>query len=146
MTAIGTQIADERPPPTMLVVEDAPRLSFMVATLLENQGWGVVTASNQAEAILLLDQEKALKVMVADVSLGPGPTGVELAQLVHGRWPDVDIIITSGRSILDCPGLPDGALFLAKPYRATELIDLIIFFHANDEACGQLTSSDKEMD
>jgi len=46
----------------------------------------------------------------------PGPCdGYELARQVHEAWPDIEILIMSGRRWPEQGDLPPGAAFLAKP-------------------------------
>jgi hypothetical protein len=42
--------------------------------------------------------------------------GLKLAAAVRGRWPPIKIIATSGRHFIRHGDLPEGALFLSKPY------------------------------
>ena len=51
--------------------------------------------------------------------------GVGLARLVRRRWPEVGVIVTSGK-MRPAPGdLPAGVRFLSKPYRPSALIEEI---------------------
>jgi hypothetical protein len=47
--------------------------------------------------------------------------GLNLAKLVRGRWPPIQIIATSGRLAVKDGDLPDGGLFQPKPYNADKL-------------------------
>ncbi|MBJ6722646.1 hypothetical protein I2750_20880 [Bacillus sp. PR5] len=41
--------------------------------------------------------------------------GIELAKLIRERWPQIAIIIVSGRTSADLDGLPANISFLEKP-------------------------------
>jgi hypothetical protein len=47
--------------------------------------------------------------------------GLELARQVHGRWPNVLLVITSGQKQPTKAGIADDGQFISKPYRAQEL-------------------------
>jgi hypothetical protein len=47
---------------------------------------------------------------------------MDLAREVHQRWPRVLLVITSGQKKPTEGEIPDHGLFVAKPYRAEELL------------------------
>lgn len=49
-------------------------------------------------------------------------TGLALAGTIGDRWPEIVILVTSGRIQPDPGTLPAGATFIAKPYKADALI------------------------
>jgi hypothetical protein len=49
--------------------------------------------------------------------------GLKLAAAVRYRWPPVRIVITSGKHLP--PELPEGALFIPKPYSSAKIIETI---------------------
>jgi CheY-like chemotaxis protein len=75
----------------------------------------VLEAANAGEALTILNAGIAVHVLYADVDMPPGINGYELAQQVHQGWPNVEILITSGRAWPGQGDLPAGAAFLAKP-------------------------------
>ena len=48
--------------------------------------------------------------------------GLKLARFVRARWPPIKIVATSGRVIIGDDDLPDGSVFLPKPYRGSEVV------------------------
>ena len=60
---------------------------------------------------------------MTDVELGEGMSGLELAQYAKIQFPNLNVVIVSGR---DPPYLPQDAHFLMKPYRARELLDAVL--------------------
>jgi hypothetical protein len=50
-------------------------------------------------------------------------SGLELAQYAKIQFPNLNVVIVSGR---DPPYLPQDACFLMKPYRARELLDAVL--------------------
>lgn len=99
----------------VLVVEDEPLVRLFVAELLIEAGFRVIEAANAAEALTILGAGLEVSVLLADVDMPPGINGYELSHEVHRRWPDVEILVTSGRQWPEQGDLPSGAAFLAKP-------------------------------
>jgi len=114
-----------------LIVEDDLRLSRLTSALLEDSGYAVSVAHSAHEAISQLERVPSIETMVTDIGLGAGPTGIDLAHDVSERWPAIGLIVTSGRPLFDCARLPEGCLFLSKPYRPSELLALVASFHEN---------------
>jgi two-component system, cell cycle sensor histidine kinase and response regulator CckA len=109
-------------PLTVLVVDDHAGAREVISQLLEARGYGVISATNGAEAIEKLKSEAAIGAVVTDVSM-PDMTGVELAYFVREHYPRLPIAIVSGdigeleRSVIARAGVP----FLKKPVRAEAL-------------------------
>jgi len=108
--------------PLVLVVEDEPFVRMIAAEGLEDAGFEVIEAASADEALHILDTREDVGVLFTDVNMPGSVDGVELARMVHRRWPDLRIIVTSGR---DRPPVPDDSLFLPKPYRPREVAHVI---------------------
>jgi DNA-binding NtrC family response regulator len=100
---------------TVLLVEDEPLIRLFIAELLEDAGFRVVEAANAMEALVILEADLDVNVLLTDVDMPLGCTGFELAQKVHKSWPQIEILIMSGRQWPAHGDLPPGAAFLAKP-------------------------------
>jgi len=48
--------------------------------------------------------------------------GLKLARFVRDRWPPIKIVATSGRVMVGDDDLPDGSVFLPKPYRGAQVV------------------------
>ena len=100
---------------TVLLVEDEPLIRLFIAELLEDAGFRVVEAANAAEALVILAAGLNVNVLLTDVDMPFGGSGFELAQKVDKSWPEIEILIMSGRQWPAHGDLPPGAAFLAKP-------------------------------
>ena len=90
---------------------------------LEADGYPVVEAENANQALAILEARNDVGVLFTDVNM-PGPMdGLALAELVHARWPEIRLVITSGRGLPR--KLPDAGRFLTKPYSFEDLADTI---------------------
>ena len=79
------------------------------ASSLENSGFIVHEAANAAEAIRCLELNSEIRLIFTDVNMPGSMDGLALARYVHGRWPPVKIIITSGHVRVQESDLPAGA-------------------------------------
>jgi two-component system, response regulator PdtaR len=117
MTA--TQTAPE---PLILVVEDQEILRLYAADLLEEHGFRVVEAQNAAAALKVLETRNDVRLLFTDIQMPGALDGMDLAREVHQRWPRVLLVITSGQKKPTEAEIPDHGRFVAKPYRAAELL------------------------
>lgn len=100
---------------TVLLVEDEPLIRLFISDLLEDAGFKVVEAANATEALTILEAGLTVNVLLTDVDMPLGCNGFELSQRVHQAWPEIEILIMSGRQWPAQGDLPPGAAFLAKP-------------------------------
>jgi CheY-like chemotaxis protein len=105
----------EEADPAVLLVEDEPLVRLFLSDLLIDAGFRIVETANAGEALTVLEAGIRISVILADVDMPPGIDGYELARQVHERWPDIEILMTSGRRWPAEGDLPPGAAFLAKP-------------------------------
>ena len=84
-------------PTCLLLVEDDALVRLTVAMMLEDHGFGVVEAATGEEALRLMEQGLDAPVMVTDVDLGAGVSGLELADRLRARRPDLVIVFITGR-------------------------------------------------
>jgi len=108
-------------PTTILVVENEALVRLELADRLGDSGLIVLVASNADEAIALLDAHREIEVLFTDVTMPGSMDGIRLAHHVRDRWPPVKIIVASGKIGAELCDLPDGSLFLTKPYAPEEL-------------------------
>jgi len=109
----------------ILVVEDDPRVRKVSVRRLEGLGHSVVEAGNAAEALKMLEGDRAgFDLLFTDVVMEGGMSGVDLAHEVRRRFPDMKILFTSGfaePSEAASGILAGGADWLGKPYSLAEL-------------------------
>lgn len=101
---------------TVLVVEDESLIRMGIADYLSDAGFTVLEAANADQAIRLLEANRNIEVLFTDIDMPGTMDGLKLASAVSDRWPPVRIIVTSGHVKLDAAALPQGGLFVAKPY------------------------------
>ncbi|MFY0610070.1 MAG: PAS domain S-box protein [Hyphomicrobiaceae bacterium] len=105
---------------TVLVVEDDPNVREVTVDRLEHLGYRIIEATNAADALDILDAGTRVDVLLTDVVMPGGMTGVELVGRARLRYPTVRSILSSGYA-------PDGANllpatpWLRKPYTLSAL-------------------------
>jgi len=108
----------------ILLVEDDTDLRRVVCEALELAGHQVTTAVDGLDAVAKLEQGE-FDVVCSDVAMPNGMSGIELAERVRVRYPGAGLILTSGYPRSELGKLPEGTLFLAKPYRLAQLLEAL---------------------
>lgn len=103
-------------PATVLVVEDEAFLLYAIADDLREAGFIVFEASNADQAIHLLETQPDISLLFTDIDMPGSMDGLKLSAAVRDRWPPVKIIVTSGKQQPAREALPEGGIFLPKPY------------------------------
>ena len=109
--------------PAILVLEDDNDVRDTISTLLVDAGFQVSTAATGWEAIDLIE-EHPFDMVVADIGLPGGLSGLQTAQYVRLRHPLLKCLFISGRGdpVVCDPELDD---FVAKPFRPFELLGCV---------------------
>ena len=82
--------------PTVLVVDDEPMLREMVALMLENDGFSVLTAGSGPDAIDLSRSHRGeIDLLVSDVRM-PMMDGCTLANHLQAENPALPVLLISG--------------------------------------------------
>jgi signal transduction histidine kinase len=123
---------------TILVVEDDPLVRQYVITQLVALGYRAIPAANAEAALVLIDQGTPCDLLFTDVIMPGSMNGRELAGEVLRRRPGVKVLYTSGYSqsaIIHNGRLDPGVLLLTKPYRRSDLAQMIrVAIEAGEEA------------
>jgi DNA-binding NtrC family response regulator len=84
-------------PERVLYVDDEPTLVFLVTRALEKLGIASQGFSNADEALTAYGREpQAFTLVLTDLTMPGGMSGVELAQAVLAIRPDAKVVIASG--------------------------------------------------
>ena len=108
----------------VLIVEDEPLVRLNAADMVEDAGWEPLEAADAQDAVAILDAA-SVDVLFSDINMPGEMDGVQLASYVHQRWPQIHLVITSGKRYVDEIVLPDHATFLPKPYGIDDLVGVI---------------------
>ncbi len=113
-------------PPTILVVDDEPRVTDSLASLLSDQGWDVHTAGSGKKALERVESV-TYDCILLDLVM-PGTDGLEIMEKIKEKRPETPVIIVTGHASVDSAVscLKNGAHdYLKKPVNHDELIKRI---------------------
>ena len=106
----------------ILLVEDNQGVGHFAAGLLRELGQTVTWVGDGQTALDLLAQDaSAFDLVFSDVVM-PGMSGIELGHAVKARWPDLEVILTSGYSHVIAEEGAHGFELLRKPYSVDGLL------------------------
>lgn len=111
--------------PFVLVVEDDDLVRLCAVEMLEDAGFAVVDARHADEAWFILHARSDIDVLFTDVDMPGSMCGLTLAERVYETWPDIRLIVTSGRHQFNDREIPDHGLFVPKPYSASQVVEAI---------------------
>jgi CheY-like chemotaxis protein len=111
---------------TLLVVEDEPSVRHLARSVLQAQGYEVLSSSNGQEALNVVRDHKGspIRLVVTDVIM-PLMGGKVMAKWLETAHPEIKILFTSGYTddaIAQGGVLNPDVAFLAKPYTPAALI------------------------
>jgi two-component system, response regulator PdtaR len=101
--------------PVVLLVEDETLVRLTQVDILREAGFWVLEAQDADEAFEMLRRRKDVSVVLTDVDMPGSLDGFEFARLVSQGWPDLGVLVISGKAFPDDGDLPPSAVFVAKP-------------------------------
>ena len=112
----------------VLLVEDDAQVRTFVRTILEDQGYTVLTAPNGAKAIEICEEKAdSIKMLLTDVVM-PEIGGLDLAKSLTEKKPDLKVVYMTGYA----PGLTeisdqlrDDITVLRKPFEPEALARVV---------------------
>jgi CheY-like chemotaxis protein len=106
----------------VLVIDDDALVRETLADTLAVEGMEVDGLANAEDALVLLGANQVPDVLVADVDLGAGLTGLDLAKVARERHPGVEVVLISGKPLDRGQGPYAGReRFLRKPFSPAAL-------------------------
>lgn len=113
---------------TILIVEDDPAVREFAVSAVASMGHDVKTAACADEALQVIASNRQIGLVLSDILLGEGLTGLELAKEVQANNPDLPFVFMTGYADPEKDILPTGrteAILLRKPFRRHELAEAI---------------------
>jgi two-component system, cell cycle sensor histidine kinase and response regulator CckA len=122
------RIVDREPPtpaprPRVLLVEDQDGVRELLTTVLQRNGFDVVSAAS-GEAAVDRASETSFDILLTDVVL-PGMTGPDVARRIRQQAPRIQVLFMSGYTgdtVLDTAEFGGEASFIQKPFASKALI------------------------
>jgi CheY-like chemotaxis protein len=109
---------------TILLVEDQTDVREVIEMSLKQLGYAVLTATDGLVARSLLESDHKIDLLLTDVVMPNGVSGIDLAHIARGLRADLKIILISGYAPTDKGAvfsLPSDWVLLEKPFRQGEL-------------------------
>jgi PAS domain S-box-containing protein len=110
---------------SVLLVEDNETVGSFAHSLLEELGQDVTWAIGAEDALEILEARHAEFDLVFSDVVMPGMNGIDLAQKVRERWPDLPVVLTSGYSHILAEEGSHGFDLLQKPYSVVGLLEVL---------------------
>ena len=101
----------------ILCIDDDPDALRVLSEYLALEGYEVVAATDGASGIQMLAQEE-VQLVITDLNM-PGLTGMDVIEIVHKNYPDLQIMVVTGYGTIETvlEALHKGAVdYLVKPY------------------------------
>lgn len=109
----------------VLIVEDEALLLLSLGDDLRDAGLVVHEAYNATQALRVLGEQKGIRLMFTDVDMPGGMNGLELSALVRRSWPEIEVVVTSGKAVPAAGALPESCVFLPKPYTTDAVLGVM---------------------
>ena len=104
----------------IVVVDDDVFERLGASGMFVDAGYRVLEAGDADEALRFFETNTDIRLLFTDVSMPGSMSGSDLAHRVAERWPEVGIIVTSGRP--RPLKLPLSMLFHDKPYEPAAVL------------------------
>lgn len=117
-------VADSSSPSkiVVLIVEDEPLVRMFVADAAADAGFEVIEAGDADEAVRILESRSDVRIIFTDIDMPGSMDGLKLAIAVRGRWPPIEIVLTSGYRRIADSDLPARSVFIPKPYAGERVV------------------------
>ncbi|HXC29001.1 MAG TPA: response regulator [Stellaceae bacterium] len=112
----------------VLIVEDQPDVREIMEMFLEGLGYQILTACDGVEAERILRGEQSIDLLLTDMVMPNGVSGLDLANGARRGRPDLKVVLASGypREIgKRSPGWSEEFVFLPKPFRQHDLQEAV---------------------
>jgi two-component system cell cycle sensor histidine kinase/response regulator CckA len=113
---------------TVLIVEDEAVVLVLSESVIQHAGYETISAATLAEALVLIDTDGQIDLVVTDICLGPETEGgFEVGRSVQSKRPGTPVLYTTARAMTD--GMkalavePNG--YLGKPYTDQQLVQAV---------------------
>ena len=116
---------------TVFVVDDESEVRVFERRVLEGIGYGVLEATNGADAIDRMAGAARVDLVVADLQM-PEVSGAEMVRRIRLTRPDMPVLYVTGRidGLMDDRSLWEGEAFLEKPFTVAglrEAVSLLLY-------------------
>ncbi|MFJ4375499.1 ATP-binding protein [Pseudomonas japonica] len=109
----------------ILLIDDEPTLRMLIREALQDQGMEVLEAEDAHSGLALYDSAGPIDLVVSDIGLPGGISGIDVAKTLRHRSPDQRILFITGfteESLSSGGVLEPGLELLTKPFGLDSLV------------------------
>ena len=111
--------------PSVLVVDDEYSIRSSIAEMIEMFGFFSENAANAQEALEYLQKNPQTDIVLLDIDLGVGLSGIDLLPIIREKYKYVQVMMFTSQNSLEMgvECLKKGAVdYLTKPFREKEFL------------------------
>jgi CheY-like chemotaxis protein len=105
----------------LLLVEDDREVAQAAQALLDDLGFETRWAGDGNQALALIEGGLAIDLVLSDVVMPGGMSGLDLARRLRQRRPELPVILGTGYSRQAAQVVSEGFALIEKPYRYVEV-------------------------
>jgi len=106
----------------IIVVEDDPTLRSLMIDIVAELGAKAIAFETADDALTyLLQAHDECQLVIADHGVPGQIQGIEFIEMVRGKWPLINAILTSGYQI-EPATVPAATIYLHKPWSLDDLV------------------------
>ncbi|MBI1200408.1 MAG: response regulator [Phenylobacterium sp.] len=109
----------------ILVVDDDVEVAEVAANMLQHHGFVVVQTHRAADAMALLDGGEMVDLVLSDIVMPGGMNGIELAEALRKKFPDLPILLATGHSDSVKDAAARGLQIITKPFLSSDLFERV---------------------
>jgi CheY-like chemotaxis protein len=107
----------------ILVVEDEVLIRAVIAEELRLEGFSVIEADRADDALTYIKAGEQVDLVFSDIQTPGSLNGLQLAETLRDKYPDIPVILTSGNALPRHVGIVEA--FVPKPYDVMQTIALV---------------------
>lgn len=109
----------------VVTVEDDETLCTVLTDILSGFGARCSAFNNAEDALVhMLQSQDVPDLVVADHGVPGSIKGLEFAEMVHEKWPEIPVLLMSG-FLLDTSESTPPLVFVFKPWSIADLVDAL---------------------
>ena len=104
-------------PAHILLVEDDDEVAEVTTQLLREIGFQAERVRDGEAALAALDRDQGIELVMSDIVMPGGMSGLELARTVRELRPELPVVLTTGYTQYALQVVEEGLTLIEKPYR-----------------------------
>src|ERR1700685_4386657 len=113
---LSAVVGAERHAGTVLLVEDNAEVAGVGKAYFEELGYTVKQAASAQAGLEFVERDRDIDLVFSDILMPGGMNGLELADAIRRRFPDIVVLLTTGYSSSAQDAVRQGFAVLQKPY------------------------------